>query len=74
VSTFLYAAITIGEPVARLNPGNGRAFALVELDPASHTEITVHTPAEARAMAAAFEAAAVLLEEHAAQTGPEVTP
>ena len=69
---FLYTAITVGEPVTRLNPGDGRPFAVVGLDEASHAEITVHTPGQARALAAAFEAAAVLLEEHAA--GPEVTP
>jgi hypothetical protein len=74
VSAFLYSAITIGEPAVHLNPAEGHPFAVVGLDAASHFEITVHTPAEARALATAFEAAAVLLEEHAAQTGPEVTP
>jgi hypothetical protein len=71
VSTFLYTAITIGEPFARLNPGNGRPFAAVDLDPVTHASITVHTPAEARALADAFEAAAVMLE---AQTGTGMTP
>ena len=75
MTAFLYTAIAVGEVGARLNTANAdRPFAAVGLDAVSHTEITVHTPAEARALAAAFEAAAVLLEEHAAQTGQEMTP
>jgi hypothetical protein len=73
VSTFLYSAITVSEAGAYLNDSGPVPFAVVDLDAATHTALTMHTAAEARALAAAFEAAAVLLEEHAAQTG-EVAP
>jgi hypothetical protein len=72
VTAFLYTAIAVSEPVARMNTSGPVPFALVELDEASRTEISLHTPAEARALAAAFMRAALLLERHAA--GPEMTP
>jgi hypothetical protein len=72
VTAFLYTAITVGVAAVRLNTSGPVPFAVVDLDTATHTALTMHTPAEARALAAAFEGAAVLLERHAA--GPEVTP
>jgi hypothetical protein len=68
VTTYLSSSQEITEPTARLNTVR-QPFAIVDLGPAGHGSISVDTPSEARTLATAFEAAAVLLEEHAASRG-----
>jgi hypothetical protein len=74
VNAFLYSTVIVGELRIWLNPGDGKPFGVVQLADGSHATVTMHTPAEARALAAAFEGAALLLEEHAARTAQAVTP
>lgn len=67
---YLSASVNIGTPAARLyDMAPDPPFAVVEISADGHTRAIMHTPGRARAMAAAFEAAAVLLEEHAAGHG-----
>jgi hypothetical protein len=57
-----YASTASGQPSVRLNPGTSIGYPFVVIDP-GESWLTVDSPAEAEAWAAAFTEAARLLRE-----------